>query len=76
MFWLQYCKFGNFHEGFIFVKLSICEVSRTIKSLRNGKITMSFTDIGKSSPSCEYLTLHAFRKNKILAKFSRFKALN
>ena len=22
-----YCKFGNFHEGFIFPKLRICEVS-------------------------------------------------
>ena len=22
-----YCKFGNFHEGFIFAKLPICEVS-------------------------------------------------
>ena len=24
---IEYCKFGTFHEGFIFAKLSICEVS-------------------------------------------------
>ena len=24
---ISYCKFGNFCEGFIFAKLSICEVS-------------------------------------------------
>ena len=28
-----------------------------IKSMRNGEITLSFTDIGKSCPSSEFLTL-------------------
>ena len=39
-----YCKFGNFREGFSFVK---------IKSSQNGKITLSITDIVKSCPLWE-----------------------
>ena len=47
------------------------------KSSRNGKITLSITDIGKSCTSCEFLApeeclLTLFAKNKILAKISRF----
>ena len=45
-----------------------------IKSSRNGEITLSFTDIGKSCPSCEYLTpqiclLTLFTKIKFSRKF-------
>ena len=45
-----------------------------IKSLRNGEITLSITDIGKSCTSCEYLgpqecLLMLFAKNIILGKF-------
>ena len=40
----RYSKFGNFREGFIF---------RENKPSRNGKITLSSTDIGKSHPSRE-----------------------
>ena len=43
----------NFTEGFIFKKLL------ENKTLTNGKITMSFTDVGKSCPSREFLTLFA-----------------
>ena len=42
----SYCKFRNFRGGFIFVK---------IKSLRNGEITLSFTDEGKSCHSRAFL---------------------
>ena len=60
-----YCKFGNFREGFIFVK---------IKSSRNGEIILSFTDLGKSFPSREFLTSQIclstlFAKMKSLRKF-------
>ena len=48
-----YCKFGDFREGFIFVKM---------KSSNNGEITLSFTGIGKSCPSREFLTLQVFFK--------------
>ena len=44
---IQYCKFGNFREGFCFVKE---------KPSRNGEISMSFTDIGKSCPTSEFLS--------------------
>ena len=50
-----YCKFGNFREVYIFTKLRICEVSWKIKSSRNVEITLSFTDIGKSCSSGEFL---------------------
>ena len=36
------CKFGNFCDGFIFAKF---------RDPRNGEITLSFTDIGKSCSS-------------------------
>ena len=46
-----------------------------IKSSRNGEITLSFTDIGKSSPCPEFLLLQIcllllFAQSKILAKTS------
>ena len=52
-----------------------------IKSSRNGEITLSFTDIGKSCLSCKLLTLQIcllmlFAKNKILAKISKFTVCN
>ena len=47
-----------------------------IKSSRNGEITLSFTDIGKSYPSRDFLMsqicFNAIRENKILAKISEF----
>ena len=50
-----YCKFGNFCEGFIFAKLR--SFLKT-KSSRNGDITLSFIDIGKSCPCRNFLTAH------------------
>ena len=51
-----------------------------IRSLKNGKITLSFTDAGKSCPSCEFLvspimSFNAICENKILAKISRFTVI-
>ena len=48
-----------------------------IKPSRNLEITLSFTDIGKSCPSRDFLTLqicllNAIRENKILAEISEF----
>ena len=45
-----------------------------IKPSRNGEITLSFTDIGKSCPSCAFLNsqiclLKLFAKIKLLGKF-------
>ena len=40
-----------------------------IKSSQNGEITLSFTDLGKSCISDEFLTsFNSIRKNKILAE--------
>ena len=49
-----------------------------INTSPNGKITLSFTDIGKSYLSCDFfnvanMSFKAFRENKILAKISEFK---
>ena len=52
---ISYCKFGNFSDGFIFAKFHGCEGLVKIKTLRNGKITLSLTDVGKSCPSREFL---------------------
>ena len=48
-----------------------------IRPLRNGEVTLSFTYVGKSCLSCEFLKsqiclLRLFRENKILAKISEF----
>ena len=48
-----------------------------IKSSRNGEITLSFTDVGKSCPSRDLfnvanMSFNANRSNKILAKISEF----
>ena len=46
-----------------------------IKPLGNGKISLSFIDIGKSCLNHKFLTSLSFktiRKNKILAKVSEF----
>ena len=51
-----YCKFGNFSEGFIFAKLCIYMQSfMKMKSSQKGEITLSFTDIVKSSHSREFI---------------------
>ena len=50
-----YCKFRYFREGFIFAKLRICVLfSMKIIPLRDGKIALLFTDIGKSGLSQEF----------------------
>ena len=66
----------NFGQGFIFGKPLACEVSR--KSSRNGDITLSFPDLGKSCPSHKFLTLQIslltpFAKNKVVTKFPDLK---
>ena len=47
-----------------------------IKSSKNGKITLSLTDIGESCPSHEFdvanMSFNAARENKIPAKMSDF----
>ena len=47
-----------------------------IKLLRNGEITLLFTDAGKSCPSCDFLMsqicFNAICENEILAKNSKF----
>ena len=62
-----YCKFGNFREGFIFTKLRKCEVSWKLNPWKMVK-SLSFIDVGKSCPSCEFLTwqikpFNAIREN-------------
>ena len=51
-------------------------VSWEIKPSGNGEITLSFTDVGKSCPNHEFVTLqicfNPIRENKILAKISEF----
>ena len=69
----KHCKFKNFGEGFIFVKLGSFV---KIKSSRNGKITVSVTDVVKSCFSCKFLTwqiclLHIIHENNILTKISK-----
>ena len=50
-----------------------------IKSSRNGVITLSFTDEGKTCHSREFyvadMSFNAVRENKILAKISEFTVL-
>ena len=47
-----------------------------LRSSRNGKITLSYTDEGKSCHSRDFyvsnMSFNAIRENKILAKFSEF----
>ena len=45
---VAYCKFGNFPRGLYFRDTSHMRSFVKIKSSRNDKITLSFTDIGKS----------------------------
>ena len=58
--WMQrmisYCKFGNFHGGFIFREISHMRSFVKVKSLQNGETIRSFTDLGKSCPSREFST--------------------
>ena len=44
----RYCKFGNFRED-LFSRMKI-------NPSQNGEITFEFIDVGKSCPSCEFLT--------------------
>ena len=63
------CKFGNL--GFIFRETSHMRSFAKVKSSQNGKITLSFTDIGKSCFRREFkmsliymLTLFAKKKSR------------
>ena len=53
---ISYCKFGNFHRGFIFREISHMRSFVKVKSLQNGETIRSFTDLGKSCPSREFST--------------------
>ena len=55
--WQQrfYCKFGNFCEDINFAKLRMRSFVK-INPSRNGKITRSFIDIGKSCLSRDFFT--------------------
>ena len=50
----RYCIFGNFREALILAKLRICFVK--LNPSRNGKITLSLTDIRISCTRSEFLT--------------------
>ena len=65
---LKYCKFGNFRKGlnYIFAKLHSFV---KIKFLKNGAITLSITEMGKSYPSREIFRSHVCAKIKFTRKF-------
>ena len=65
---LGYCKFGNFREGFIFARFHMRSIVK-IESSRNGKITLSITDIGKSCTSREFLEPQEY----LLTLFAKIK---
>ena len=61
----SYCKLGNFLEFYF----------REIILSRNGKITLLFTNIGKSCLSCDLITITniiAIHENKIRAEIFKF----
>ena len=67
---MKYCKYENFSEGFIFMKLRICEI----------EITLSFTDIGKFCHCHEFfntanISFNPIRENKILMKISKINSI-
>ena len=51
---VEYCKFRNFCEDFIFAKLRESGVSRKKTNSRNGGNSLSFTDAGKSCPVANF----------------------
>ena len=62
--------------GFIF-----CKTFVKVNSSRNGEITLSFTDVGKSFPSCNFfymsnVTFNTVWENKIIVKISEFTVFN
>ena len=68
-----YCTFENFRKVF-FLQTSHRRSFVIIKSSRNGKINILFTDIAKSCNRCKFLTsqiclLMLFAKIKFLTKF-------
>ena len=77
---ITYCKFGIFREDFIFAKLRMRSFVK-IKTSRNGKITLSFNDIGKSCLSRDFFTsliclLLLFAKIKFSRKFPNLQYTN
>ena len=74
LLFIAYCKFRKFSRGFYFCETSHMQSSMKIKSSRIGEITLSFTDICKSRPCCEFLTsqicvLTLFVKIELSRKF-------
>ena len=67
---LKYCKFGIFRKGLLFIFAKLRSFVK-IKSLRNGEITLSITEIGKSYPSREIFRSHVCFKT-LFAKISGF----
>ena len=64
----NYCKFGYFREFYFRETLHMRSFVK-IESWRNGEITLSFTDIRTSCPSCEFLMLQIC----LLALFPKIK---
>ena len=67
---LKYCTFGKFRENKTLAKNARFRENKTLAKWRN----QLFTDIGKSYPSCEFLTsqiclLTLFAKIKLSRKF-------
>ena len=74
------CKFGNFHEGFIFKKLHMRRFVK-MKSSQIGEITLLFTDTGKSCPCREFsmwqiCVLRLFAKIKVSRQFQNLQYCN
>ena len=76
---ILYCKLGNFGEGLFLQNLADLKF-RENKPLRNGEITLSFTYVGNSCTSCEFLVsqvhvclLMLFSKIKFLRKFPNLR---
>ena len=67
-----FCKFGNFHEGFIFAKLRFCEVCEN-KTLKMA-LSLCRLLIMKSLKVAN-VSLNAILENKILAKISEFTVI-
>ena len=76
MIW--YCKFEKFSRGLYFCETSHMQSFVKIKPSRNGNITLSFFDIGKSCHNREFFTslmclLMHFAKIKFSRKFQNLQ---
>ena len=72
----KYCKLGNFCEGFIFVKLRICEVSRKLSPREMAESLCLLLIEVNHALVVKFLrpdmSFNAICENKILAKISGF----